>query len=251
MTLNTAGGYVVGARDLPMQAIPSANASFRVPIHRGVGCQHLLQRVYHYEMGSAPLDFNAESEDILFVAEGRGEVYVNGQPHTLEPDMGVYIPPKTPYQIINPHEEPLVIVSVLTPQPGEAAQWQVDASLRADGKLSVREADQPPLPAGSRTFKYLVNHEVGCRNATQFIGVIPASKAPFHTHPYEEVIYIVEGAGVIHVGDASIPVSAGSSIYLPPELRHCIENPNPQPIRLLGVFCPAGSPASKTSEDGA
>jgi mannose-6-phosphate isomerase-like protein (cupin superfamily) len=251
MTLSNAGGYVVGERDLPMQAIPNANASVRVPIHRGVGCQHLLQRVYRYEMGSAPLAFNAESEDILFVAAGRGEVRINGQPHALEADMGVYIPPKMPYQIINPHEEPLVVVSVLTPQPGETAQWQVEATLRADGRLTVREADQQPLAAGSRTFKLLVNDEIGCRNATQFIGFIPESKAPFHTHPYEEVIYIVEGAGVVHVGDASIPVSAGSSIYLPPELRHCIENPNPQPIRLLGVFCPAGSPASKTSEDSA
>jgi mannose-6-phosphate isomerase-like protein (cupin superfamily) len=251
MTLNTAGAHVAGELDVPMQPVPGANATYRTPIDRSVGCQNLIQRVFCYGMGSSPLLWNADSEDILYVVAGHGQVRINGHDHALAPDMGVYIPPKTAYQIINPHEAELRLVSVLTPQPGVAPKMQVEAELRADGVLTVREAEQEPIPAGTRTFKYIVNHRVGCRNATQFVGFIPKSKAPFHTHTYEEVIYVIDGAGIIHVGESSIPVKAGSSIYLPPLLRHCIENPNEQTIRLLGVFCPAGDPGSKASEDNA
>jgi mannose-6-phosphate isomerase-like protein (cupin superfamily) len=251
MTTQTTGGYVVSERDLAMQPVPGAKATVRVPIDRSVGCQHLIQRVYQYALGRSPLMHTGDSEDLLFVVSGHGSLRINDATHALEPLLGAFVPPHSAYQIDNPHAEPLLIVSVLTPQPGYAPAHQADAALRADGVLTVREAEQEPLPAGNRTFKYMVNTRLGCRNATQFIGFIPTSKAPFHTHPYEEVIYIIDGEGIIHVGEASLPVRAGSSIYLPPQLRHCIENPNAQPIRLLGVFCPAGDPGSKASEDQA
>lgn len=244
-------GYVVHQDDLTMMRVPKVNASFRVPINRSVGCQNLLQRVYYYGQGASEVMRNDGSEDILYVASGRGTVRINGNEHALESMMGAFVPPDSDYQIVNPHDDTLVIISVLTPQPGYPPTQQMDAALRADGMLTVREADQEALPAGNRTFKYMVNHRVGCRNATQFIGFIPTSKAPVHTHTYEEVIYIVDGEGVIHVGGQDIPVRKGSSIYLPPLLPHCIENPHEQPIRLLGVFCPAGDPGSKAYEEKA
>jgi mannose-6-phosphate isomerase-like protein (cupin superfamily) len=114
----------------------------------------------------------------------------------------------------------------------------------------VRFRDQPELEASSeRSFRYLVNEEAGCYDVTQFLGIVQPSKAPFHSHPYDEVGYIVEGEGFAHIGGASVPIKAGSCFHLPPEEIHCIENSGPGPMRILGVFYPSGSPASRAYQD--
>ena len=65
-------------------------------------------------------------------------------------------------------------------------------------------------------------------------------------HTYDEVIYILEGEGVVHHGNLQTKIKKGSSIYLPPGTIHRLENKNKDvELQLLGVFCPAGSPADK------
>src|SRR5438067_3183742 len=91
---------------------------------------------------------------------------------------------------------------------------------------------------GDRWYVELIEAEV-----TQFIGGIPPGRAPDHFHLYEEVICILDGAGVMHAGATSTPIAAGSCIFLPRKQRHCVENTGPGELRLLGVFYPAGSPA--------
>ena len=36
--------------------------------------------------------------------------------------------------------------------------------------------------------------------ATQFVGEIPPGRAPEHSHPYDEVVLILHGHGVAHIG---------------------------------------------------
>ncbi len=91
---------------------------------------------------------------------------------------------------------------------------------------------------GDRWYVELIQSEV-----TQFIGGIPPGRAPDHFHLYEEVICILDGAGIMHAGASSTPIAAGSCIFLPRKQRHCVENTGTGELRLLGVFYPAGSPA--------
>jgi mannose-6-phosphate isomerase-like protein (cupin superfamily) len=91
---------------------------------------------------------------------------------------------------------------------------------------------------GDRWYSELIQAEV-----TQFIGGIPPGRAPDHFHLYEEVICILDGAGIMHAGDTSTPIDKGSCIFLPRKQRHCVENTGSGELRLLGVFYPAGSPA--------
>jgi mannose-6-phosphate isomerase-like protein (cupin superfamily) len=114
-------------------------------------------------------------------------------------------------------------------------------------RVTVRFADREELTADeNRTFRYLVNEAVGCTDATQFVGLVKPCRAPVHSHPYDEVGYIVEGHGVAHVGGGSTPIGPGSCFHLPPQEMHCIENTGPGVMRILGVFHPSGSPASRT-----
>ena len=105
------------------------------------------------------------------------------------------------------------------------------------------------LPAsGDREFRYLVTDEVGCRDLTQFFGVIAPGRAPDHSHVYDEVIYVLEGEGTLHIDGEHEPVSAGTCIHLPPLREHSLENSGSTPMKVVAVFHPAGDPASRAYE---
>ena len=143
--------------------------------------------------------------------------------------------------IDNPGPEELLVVSTTVP-----AEPAVDGRRQ----VVVRFADRPELRADDkRTFRYLVNQDAGCRDATQFMGIVQPCRAPDHSHTYDELGYIVEGEGFAHIEGDSIPLRAGSSFHLPPEQVHCIENSGPGVMRILGVFHPSGDPASRSYED--
>ena len=126
------------------------------------------------------------------------------------------------------------------PQPGGAAPPE---------RRTVRYADQRSLPAsGDREFRYLVAEEVGCRDVTQFFGVIASGRAPEHSHVYDEVIYVLEGEGVLHTAGLDEAVSAGSCIHLPPLLVHSLENVGETAMRIVAAFHPPGDPASRAYE---
>src|SRR5262249_48955650 len=107
----------------------------------------------------------------------------------------------------------------------------------------VRLADSEALPTGDRWYRILVDHRVGCRDVTQFVGSIPPGRAPDHYHSYEEVLCILRGSGVMWAGATSAPIETGSCVFLPRGQIHCVENTGREELRLLGVFHPAGSPA--------
>jgi mannose-6-phosphate isomerase-like protein (cupin superfamily) len=79
--------------------------------------------------------------------------------------------------------------------------------------------------------------------------VIPPGRAGFHSHTYDEIVYVVEGEGILHLHGGDTPIRRGSCIHLPPLEEHCLENTGSEPMRVLGVFHPSGDPASRASED--
>jgi mannose-6-phosphate isomerase-like protein (cupin superfamily) len=145
------------------------------------------------------------------------------------------------YVIDNEGPDELLIVSTTVP---------VEQVYRSPREVIVRFEDQPELRADAkRTFRYLVNQDAGCMDATQFMGIVEPCRAPDHSHSYDEIGYIVEGNGFAHIDNDSIPLAAGSCFHLPPEQVHCIENTGPGVMRILGVFHPSGDPASRAYED--
>jgi mannose-6-phosphate isomerase-like protein (cupin superfamily) len=232
-------GYaVVGPGDAA--ATGTGTAVTRITIDGSTGCRNLVQRVIGYT-GRTDVAATPGSEEVGYVVAGAGRLTASDRTLPLAPGTGFLVPPGTPYAI-EPDGGQLSVVSVLSPPPGSpAAAGDPQAHCAV-----VRERDQEPLPAGdTRTFKLLVDPEVGCRGITQFVGFIEQSRAPEHVHTYEEVIHILDGNGTLHAGDARVPFGRGASIFLSPGTPHCLENGNEGTLRLLGVFSPAGSPADK------
>jgi mannose-6-phosphate isomerase-like protein (cupin superfamily) len=64
------------------------------------------------------------------------------------------------------------------------------------------------------------------------------------------VIYVLRGEGVLHIGDFHEPIGEGACIHLSPELVHSLENVGDEPMEVLGVFRPAGSPSEAYYPDG-
>jgi mannose-6-phosphate isomerase-like protein (cupin superfamily) len=216
-------------------------AEVRITFDRRRGCERLEQRVISYGAGRSRARSNEAAQEILYILSGRGTLRLDGSEHPLEPDSGVFVAAGETIEVENAGPAPLVAVSVLAPEE------------RAPGpgrKVVVRFADQPELRADAkRTFRYLINEDAGCRDATQFVGIVEPCRAPDHSHSYDEVGYIIEGEGVAHIGDAHVPLRPGSCFHLPPELVHCIENNGSTVMRIMGVFHPSGDPASRSYDE--
>jgi mannose-6-phosphate isomerase-like protein (cupin superfamily) len=234
-------GYVTSERTISGQTAPGDTAETRLAIDASCGCERLEQRVIRFGPGRSTERSHDSRQEVLFVASGHGEIEVNGQAHELTPNAGVFLAAGDRYAVKNAGPTPLEIISVTAPEEYPPAP---------DRGVTVRFEDQPVLPASpNREFRYLVNQDVGCRDVTQFVGLIPPGKAGMHSHTYDEVVYVIEGEGVLHLDGAETPIARGSCIHLPPLQEHCLENTGAEPMRVLGVFHPSGDPASRASEE--
>jgi mannose-6-phosphate isomerase-like protein (cupin superfamily) len=232
---------VVPERDFEAIRESGDTASRAVAIDSRIGSEVLELHVARYEPGRSHPRTLEGVQEIMYTASGRGTVLVGEERHELEPGTAVYFVAGESYEVENPGPEELLLVSATAPQPGGGST--------KDGRRTVRYDDQATLPAsGDREFRYLVTDEVGCTDVTQFYGVIAPGRAPEHSHVYDEVIYVLEGEGTLHIGDSHAPVSAGSAIHLPPFLEHSLENSGDSPMRIVAVFHPTGDPASRAYE---
>ena len=234
-------GHAVSERDLQPARAEGDTAERAVAIDASFGSELLELHVVRYDPGrSRPRTLDGVQE-VMYAAAGRGTLVVDGKAHELEPGTAAYLVSGESYEIDNPGPKTLLLVSAVAPQ---------SSAPQLNGRRIVRYDDQPALPAsGDREFRYLVTDEVGCTELTQFYGIIAPGRAPEHSHVYDEVIYVLEGEGMLHIDGSQEPVSQGTCIHLPPLLEHSLENSGDSPMRIVAVFHPAGDPASRAHED--
>jgi mannose-6-phosphate isomerase-like protein (cupin superfamily) len=224
---------------------------FRVSISRAMGARDIAQFVSAYSEGVSAARRNPVGEEALYVVKGTGTCYIDGYSYALVPGTAIYVPPGSVYQVENAAEPrsvtALEIVSVCCPEDEDTEIGTVPVARAAQDTKpfrTVHEDDVEAIAAGDRSFKLLVNQDLGAHRITQFVGVIPPGRAPMHHHTYEEAIFIIEGEGRLHTNDGDGEFESGSSIYLPRLVSHCLENTGSTDMRVLGVFHPSGSPAA-------
>jgi quercetin dioxygenase-like cupin family protein len=203
------------------------------------GCPHLEQRLIRFAAGRSHAR-REKRDDVLYVVSGAGRLLRAGNSHELEPGAAAHVTAGEEYAFENTGPGELVVVSVLidpaadTPPAGDRTPV-VHLSERAEQRADAK-----------RTFRVLQDADTGCRQATQFVGYVEPYRAPDHSHPYDEVGYILAGTGFAHIDGRTTPLAAGSCFHLPPGKVHCIENVGPETMRILGVFHPSDSPASRS-----
>jgi mannose-6-phosphate isomerase-like protein (cupin superfamily) len=233
-----ASGFVTDEASVPVRR--EGGAATRVTIDRSAGSEQLEQRVLRLEEGRVARRAPEGRHELLYVVSGDGRLLADGGSHGLEPGTAAFLLAGEDYELEGDGQQELVLVSVTTPAEENGGR----------NAVTVRFSDRPTLRAGKdREFRYLVNEDLGCRDVTQFVGTIPPGRAPMHSHVYDEVVYVLEGEGRLHIGERSTPIGVGSCIHLPPLELHCLENVGEGPMRVLGVFHPSGDPASRAMEE--
>lgn len=183
---------------------------------------------------------SGSAEEVLFVLDGTGTLTLGGKEHGLEPESGAYIAPGETYELAGSMR--LVSVKISDPDPTGAA---------ADRAIVRRLAEQEARTAtAAREFRIVADPSTGLRSATHFVGYIPTERAPDHFHTYDEVIYVLDGEGVLHTGSERRALGPGSQIELAARTVHCLENTGDRVMRVVAAFRPAGSPAAAYYPDG-
>jgi mannose-6-phosphate isomerase-like protein (cupin superfamily) len=225
---------------------PDTGLTVRPTLGTQTGFEPLEQAVLELDPGSTREIEVGDAEETLFVIAGSGSAEVAGERHALEPDAGLYLPPGSSFTLRNPGPATLRVVAVRVPDPEPPP-----AGDRPPRPALTRLADQQAQDAtAQREFRIVADPQVGLRSATHFVGYIPTERAPDHFHTYDEVIYVLDGEGVMHAGEIDQPVAPGSCIQLPARTVHCLENTGTEPMRVVAVFRPAGSPAAAYYPDG-
>ena len=209
----------------------------------GAADQGLRRRLVDVSGGARFEGTAGPGGELWFVLAGTGRMTPGSGPQlTVRPDTGMWLPPGTAFSLRAADPGPLRLDSVRLP----AAAGGPGAS-PAPRRKELR--DCAVQVTGDRRFRVLFGPGSGCDAATQFVGEIPPGRAPEHSHPYDEVVLVLEGTGVLHAGPASQPLTPGSCVHLPPGQAHCLENTGAGTLRVLGVFHPGGgaSPCSAAS----
>jgi quercetin dioxygenase-like cupin family protein len=115
--------------------------------------------------------------------------------------------------------------------------------------VSLDDADQQQA-TGARSFQILFGPHNGSTRATLFAGYVPPGKAPWHYHLYDEIVFVPEGPGRLHLGESIEELGAGSAFRLRPRQVHIVENRGDAAMTIIGLFTPAGSPSAAYLEPG-
>ena len=198
------------------------------------GCRGLHQSRLRFSDG-ATLTGTADGRgEAWYVIHGSGELDVTagtGGTVELRPGTAVWLEPGPGYRCTARDGGLEVLAIAVQAETGEGP-----------GLHSVRLEDCAVERTGDREFRVLLSAGL---SITQFAGLIPPGRAPEHQHTYDEVVHVLAGQGVVHLGGEDTEIGPGTSIYLPPHQPHCLENTGTETLRVLGVFYPAGSPAAK------
>ena len=200
------------------------------------GCRGLHQRRLGFSE-NAELDGTTRGlGEAWYVISGSGTLDAGGAgTAVLRPGTAVWLRPALGYRCRAGEDMEVLVITV------RAGAVQGGPALRV-----VTLDECTPEYTGDREFRVLLSSGL---SFTQFAGIIPLGRAPEHQHSYDEVVHVLAGRGVVHLraGHAELEteIGPGTSIYLPPQAPHCLENTGSDPLRVLGVFYPAGSPAAK------
>lgn len=68
----------------------------------------------------------------------------------------------------------------------------------------------------------------------------PGYSTALHSHPYVEVLFVVEGESVVWQEgreDQAQHLRTGDMVALPPGISHAFRNPGPGVLNMLGIHC--------------
>jgi len=232
--------FVVHRADV--EPLSDGSAQVRPVLTESFGCTYLTETVLSLEPGTTQPRTSGVHEELLFVVHGSGRLLLEGEAQEFGPESGIYIAPGETYRLEVADAAEVVSVQVTEPAGFATGQRRT---------LSPLDAQEIGHATAGREYRILADPSTGFRSGTHFVGDVPAGEpAPLHYHLYNEVIYVLQGNGILHIEGEHNPIYPGACIHLPARTLHQVENTGDVPIREVAVFVPAGSPAAAYLPDG-
>ena len=99
--------------------------------------------------------------------------------------------------------------------------------------ISYREVEAKEFEEGSRTKIRLLNTECSSNFAVRHFEIEPGGYSPYHSHPWEHEIFVLEGIGTA-IGNKEVEaISVGDLISIPAGEIHQIKNTGKSTLKIL------------------
>lgn len=87
------------------------------------------------------------------------------------------------------------------------------------------------------SIRWLIGPDQGAPNFyLRHFEVEPGGHTPYHTHPWEHEVYILEGKGKLNTKDKSLPLEKDCFALVMPEEEHQFENTGDRTLKFLCVI---------------
>lgn len=96
------------------------------------------------------------------------------------------------------------------------------------------EAKDAEEGASKLRVRWLITKEIGAENfAMRFFEMEPEGYSPFHSHPWEHEVFILEGEGIVVGEGEERKFRAGDVIFIPPNEKHQLKNTGGTTVKFL------------------
>ncbi len=96
------------------------------------------------------------------------------------------------------------------------------------------EAKDAEEGASKLRVRWLITKDIGAENfAMRLFEMEPEGYSPFHSHPWEHEVFILEGEGIVVGEREERKFRAGNVIFVPPNEKHQLRNTGETTVKFL------------------
>jgi quercetin dioxygenase-like cupin family protein len=104
------------------------------------------------------------------------------------------------------------------------------------GELELAAFSVGDDPTAGGRLALPITAATGSPNTVVYLEVDPGMRIPPHTHTADEVFVVLQGEGIVTVGDESLEATTGAVAVAPAFARHGWENTGSETLKLVGFF---------------
>jgi quercetin dioxygenase-like cupin family protein len=88
--------------------------------------------------------------------------------------------------------------------------------------------------AAGVTIRWLISEKDGAPHfAMRMFEVKPDGYTPYHNHPWEHEVFILEGRGSLVLEDKTVPLNPGDAVFVPAGENHQFKNASKEKLIFL------------------
>ncbi|MER3501941.1 MAG: hypothetical protein IMHGJWDQ_001571 [Candidatus Fervidibacter sp.] len=101
---------------------------------------------------------------------------------------------------------------------------------------------QPVAEAEGVRVRWLIGEKEGATNFhMRLFELSPGAATPWHQHPWEHEVFVLEGEGVVRSEQGEHPLKGGTVVFVPPNEWHQFRNTHPEkPLKFLCLIPAVG-----------